>query len=72
MNAANTAVNLGVGAATSAIGLAMGAINGAVNLDVALSALERQGQGRILSTPRVSSCATSRSMGKTIPEGLVT
>jgi type IV pilus assembly protein PilQ len=36
------------------LGLALGSINGAVNLDVALSALERSGQGRLLSTPRVS------------------
>jgi type IV pilus secretin PilQ/predicted competence protein len=49
-----TAVNLGVGAASSAIGLALGSINGAFNLDVALSALERTGKGRILSTPRVT------------------
>ena len=35
-------------------GLALGSINGAFNLDVALSALERQGKGRILSTPRVT------------------
>ena len=47
-------VNMGVDAATSAIGLALGSVNGAVNVDVALSALERTGQGRILSTPRVS------------------
>jgi type IV pilus assembly protein PilQ len=47
-------VNLGVSPATSAIGLALGAVNGALNLDVALSALESSGQGRILSTPRVS------------------
>jgi type IV pilus assembly protein PilQ len=47
-------VNLGVTAATSGIGLALGSINGALNLDVALSALEQSGQGRILSTPRVS------------------
>jgi len=47
-------VNMGVSPATSAIGLALGAVNGAVNLDVALSALESSGQGRILSTPRVS------------------
>ena len=39
---------------TSAIGLALGSINGAFNLDVALSALERTGKGRILSTPRVT------------------
>jgi len=47
-------VNLGVSPATSAIGVALGAVNGAVNLDVALTALESTGQGRILSTPRVS------------------
>ena len=46
--------SLPVPGATSAIGLALGAINGAFNLDVALSALERSGKGRILSTPRVT------------------
>jgi type IV pilus assembly protein PilQ len=49
-----TAVNLPVSDATSAVGLALGAVNGAFNLDVALSALEESGNGRILSTPRVS------------------
>jgi type IV pilus assembly protein PilQ len=49
-----TGVDLGISPATSAIGLALGAINGALNLDVALSALETNGQGRILSTPRVT------------------
>jgi type IV pilus secretin PilQ/predicted competence protein len=53
-NPAPTAVALGVPAATSAIGLALGAINGSFNLDVALSALERSGNGKVLSTPRVS------------------
>jgi type IV pilus assembly protein PilQ len=53
-DAANTVVNLAAPGATSALGLALGSVNGAVNLDVALSALERQGQGRLLSTPRVS------------------
>jgi type IV pilus assembly protein PilQ len=53
-NGVPTAVNLGVGAATSAVGLALGSVNGAFNLDVALSALETQGNGRVLSTPRVS------------------
>jgi type IV pilus assembly protein PilQ len=53
-DAVNQVVNLGVTGASSAIGLALGSINGALNLDVALSALERSGQGRILSTPRVS------------------
>ena len=47
-------VDLGVQAATTALGLSLGAINGAFNLDVALSALERSGKGRILSTPRVT------------------
>ena len=49
-----TAVNLGVPRPTSAIGLALGSVNGAVNLDVALSALESSGHGRILSTPRIA------------------
>ena len=50
----STAVNLGVPDANSAIGLALGAVNGAFNLDVALSALERTGKGRVLSTPRLT------------------
>jgi len=49
-----TAVGLGVVGASSAVGLSMGAINGAFNLDVALSALETSGNGRLLSTPRVT------------------
>ena len=49
-----TGVNLGVANASSALGLALGSINGALNLDVALTALERSGNGRLLSTPRVS------------------
>ena len=40
-------VNLGV-PASSAIGLALGSVNGAFNLDIALSALERAGKGRVL------------------------
>jgi type IV pilus assembly protein PilQ len=63
----NTAVNLGVSGASSAIGLALGAVNGALNLDVALSALERQGQGRILSTPRVS---TQNNVEAEITQGI--
>ena len=54
IDAAATAVNLGVTGASSAVGLAMGSVNGALNLDVVLSALEKQGQGRLLSTPRVT------------------
>jgi len=66
-NSANNVVNLGVQGATTAIGLALGSINGAVNLDVALSALERQGQGRILSTPRVS---TQNNVAAEITQGI--
>ncbi len=51
---AGTVVNLPVTGATTALGVALGSVNGAVNLDVALSALERTGQGRVLSTPRVA------------------
>jgi type IV pilus assembly protein PilQ len=66
-DAAATAVNLGVNGATTAIGLALGSINGAVNLDIALSALERQGQGRLLSTPRVS---TQNNVEAEITQGI--
>ncbi len=52
--AQTSAVNLGVAGATSGVGLALGSVNGAFNLDVALSALESSGNGRILSTPKVS------------------
>jgi type IV pilus assembly protein PilQ len=52
--ATGTAINLPVAGASSAIGLALGAVNGAFNLDVALSALERSGKGRVLSTPRLT------------------
>jgi type IV pilus assembly protein PilQ len=50
----STAVKMGVPDANSAIGLALGAVNGAFNLDIALSALERTGKGRVLSTPRLT------------------
>jgi type IV pilus assembly protein PilQ len=53
-NGVPTAVNLPVQGATSAAGLHLGSINGSFNLDVALSALETSGNGRVLSTPRVS------------------
>jgi type IV pilus assembly protein PilQ len=49
-----TGVNLPVSGASTAFGVALGSLNGALNLDVALSALEKQGQGRLLSTPRVT------------------
>jgi type IV pilus assembly protein PilQ len=48
-----TAVDLATKSATSAVGLALGSINGAFNLDIALSALEKEGKVKILRTPRV-------------------
>jgi type IV pilus assembly protein PilQ len=65
-----TAVNLGVAGATSAVGLALGSVNGAFNLDVALSALESSGNGRLLSTPRVTTqnnVAAEMTQGVQIP-----
>jgi type IV pilus assembly protein PilQ len=53
-NGVPTAVSMAAQGATSAVGLALGSVNGALNLDVALSALEQSGNGRLLSTPRVS------------------
>jgi type IV pilus assembly protein PilQ len=49
-----TNVNQSVTNPSSVVGLALGSINGAVNLDVELSALERTGKGKVMSTPRVS------------------
>ncbi|HXT70005.1 MAG TPA: type IV pilus secretin PilQ [Vicinamibacterales bacterium] len=49
-----TAINMPATGATSALGLSLGAINGAFGIDVAISALERQGKVKILSTPRVT------------------
>ena len=63
----NTAVNLGVTPAATGIGIALGAINGAVNLDIALSALEETGQGRLLSTPRVT---TQNNVEASITQGV--
>ena len=61
-----TAVNLGAVNATSAIGLALGSVSGAFNLDVALSALETEGKGRILSSPRIT---TQNNVTATIIQG---
>ena len=66
----DTAVNLRVPAATSAVGLQLGSVNGAFNLDVALSALESSGNGRLLSTPKVSTLnnvAAEMTQGIQIP-----
>jgi type IV pilus assembly protein PilQ len=48
------AQNIGSAAVNTAVGLALGSVNGAFNLDVALTALERSGKGRVLSTPRLT------------------
>jgi len=65
--AAAVGVNLPASPAPSTASLALGSINGALNLDVALSALERTGQGRILSTPRV---ATQNNIEAEITQGI--
>jgi type IV pilus assembly protein PilQ len=65
-----TAVNLNVPGASSGVGLALGSVNGAFNLDVALSALESSGNGRLLSTPRVTTqnnVAAEMTQGVQIP-----
>jgi type IV pilus assembly protein PilQ len=54
------------GANPTGIGLALGSINGALNLDVNLRALESDGKGRILSTPRV---ATQNNVEAEITQG---
>jgi type IV pilus secretin PilQ/predicted competence protein len=48
------AVNLPATGANSGIGISMGNVLGSFNLDVALTALERQGRGRLLSTPKIT------------------
>jgi type IV pilus assembly protein PilQ len=65
--AGTAGVDLGATGATSILGLALGSINGAVGLDVALSALESEGQLRILSTPRV---ATQNNVQAEIAQGV--
>jgi type IV pilus assembly protein PilQ len=61
-----TVVNLPAPTANSAIGLTLGSINGSLNLDVILSAMEDQGQARILSNPRVT---TQNNVRATIIQG---
>jgi len=62
-----TAVNLPVPGATSAIGLALGSVNGAFNLDIALSALEKSNNGKVLSSPRVT---TQNNVSAEIAQGV--
>jgi type IV pilus assembly protein PilQ len=48
------AVNLPAAGFNTALGVSLGNILGSFNLDAALTALERQGRGRLLSTPKVT------------------
>ena len=48
------AVTLAADAPTSAVGIRLGLAPALAGLDVAISAMERRGEGRVLSTPRVS------------------
>ena len=64
---AGTVVGLTPIGANSGVGLALGAVNGALNLDLALSALEGTGQGRLLSTPRVT---TQNNIEAQITQGI--
>jgi type IV pilus assembly protein PilQ len=66
-SATPTAVDLGIATGTTAIGLALAAVNGAFSLDVALTALERGGHGRLLSTPRI---ATQNNVEAEITQGV--
>ena len=47
-------VDLPIAGANTLARLALGSINGALNLDIALSAMERSGNGRIISSPKVT------------------
>jgi type IV pilus assembly protein PilQ len=60
-------VNLPASGFNSGIGISMGNILGSFNLDVALTALERQGRGRLLSTPKVT---TQNNQAAEIKQGL--
>jgi type IV pilus assembly protein PilQ len=61
------ATGVGSAAVNTAIGLALGSVNGAFNLDVALSALERSGKGRVLSTPRLT---TQNNVAAEVGQGI--
>ena len=54
-------------ASTPRIGISLGNILGSFNLDVALTALERQGRGRLLSTPKVT---TQNNQAAEIKQGV--
>jgi type IV pilus assembly protein PilQ len=61
------AVNLPAGQVNSGIGISMGNVLGNFNLDLALTALEKQGRGRLLSTPKVT---TQNNQAAEIKQGL--
>ncbi|MCG6922559.1 MAG: type IV pilus secretin PilQ [Acidobacteria bacterium] len=61
------AVNLPANGFNSALGISTGNILGSFNLDLALTALERQGRGRLLSTPKVT---TQNNQAAEIKQGL--
>jgi type IV pilus assembly protein PilQ len=61
------AVNLPATGFNSAIGISLGNILGSFNLDAALTALERQGRGRLLSTPKVT---TQNNQSAEIKQGV--
>ncbi|MEO6212178.1 MAG: type IV pilus secretin PilQ [Vicinamibacterales bacterium] len=58
---------IGAAAVNTALGLALGSVNGAFNLDVALTALERSGKGRVLSTPRLT---TQNNVAAEVGQGI--
>lgn len=60
----------GVGAAGAALGMTFGALDGGLNIDLRLSALESSGNGKIISTPRVTTLNGEKaliSQGTKIP-----
>ena len=60
-------VNLPATAANTGVGVTLGNLIGSFNLDAALSAMEQQGRGRILSTPKIT---TQDNQEATIKQGL--
>jgi type IV pilus assembly protein PilQ len=60
------AVNLPANSFNTGIGISLGNILGNFSLDAALTALERQGRGRLISTPKVT---TQNNQEATIRQG---
>jgi type IV pilus assembly protein PilQ len=61
------AINLPATSVNSALGISTGNLLGNFNLDLALTALERQGRGRLLSTPKVT---TQNNTAAEIKQGI--